>query len=171
MFRLPDPNQNSPKTQVRIWFSHLHNRLSTQSSPSAAMSQERITTTTSSASGYVWTKFDLSRASEGVLLPELDASLSHEALLRTISFTKTHFIKQEPEDSYGENNVSTFQNLLLSWTPKPRYLVLHESVLLCLKINVIYIVPWVLLSLDHIIWMVISKEKQHWNIDKIFCSS
>lgn len=102
------------------------------------MSQERITTTTSSASGYVWTKFDLSRASEGVLLPELDASLSHEALLRTISFTKTHFIKQEPEDSYGENNVSTFQNLLLSWTPKPQYLVLHESVLLCLKINVIY---------------------------------
>lgn len=28
MFRLPDPNRNTPKTQVRIWFSHLHKRLS-----------------------------------------------------------------------------------------------------------------------------------------------
>ncbi|XP_054260828.1 transforming growth factor beta regulator 1-like isoform X1 [Macrosteles quadrilineatus] len=64
--------------------------------------------------GYVWTKFDLSRASEGLVIPEQDAALSYEALLRTINFTRTHLIKQEPEDSYGENNVTTFQNLLLN---------------------------------------------------------
>uniref|UniRef100_A0A1B6JYI9 INO80 complex subunit E N-terminal domain-containing protein n=1 Tax=Homalodisca liturata TaxID=320908 RepID=A0A1B6JYI9_9HEMI len=59
--------------------------------------------------GYIWTKFDLSRANEGLTVPELDASLSYEALLRSITFSKSHIVKQEPEDT-----VSTFQNLLLN---------------------------------------------------------
>lgn len=48
---------------------------------------------------------------------ENDGTLYYNALLRSITFSKSRLesmIKQEPEENYGENNVSQLRNLLLN---------------------------------------------------------
>ncbi|KAL1139433.1 hypothetical protein AAG570_006417, partial [Ranatra chinensis] len=66
--------------------------------------------------GYIWTKFEINPNYEYVA-DETEASLSYSALLRSISFSKSHLepmIKQEPVHEYGaEDNVTALRNILL----------------------------------------------------------
>uniref|UniRef100_A0A1B6CYL5 INO80 complex subunit E N-terminal domain-containing protein n=1 Tax=Clastoptera arizonana TaxID=38151 RepID=A0A1B6CYL5_9HEMI len=67
--------------------------------------------------GYVWTKFEVNRSNSTLSTDENEATLNFNALFRSIAFNKSHLetiIKQEPEENYGENSMSTFRNLLLN---------------------------------------------------------
>uniref|UniRef100_A0A0V0GE77 Putative transforming growth factor beta regulator 1 n=1 Tax=Triatoma dimidiata TaxID=72491 RepID=A0A0V0GE77_TRIDM len=65
--------------------------------------------------GYIWTKFEVNPNYEYVA-DDTEASLSYNALLRSISFSKSHLesmMKHEQNVEYGEDNVTAL-NILLS---------------------------------------------------------
>ncbi|XP_014245835.1 transforming growth factor beta regulator 1 [Cimex lectularius] len=66
--------------------------------------------------GYVWTKFEINPNYEYVA-DEMEASLSYNALLRSILFSKSHLesmIKHESSSSDYLEDVNTLRNMLLS---------------------------------------------------------
>uniref|UniRef100_A0A0A9WII7 Transforming growth factor beta regulator 1 n=2 Tax=Lygus hesperus TaxID=30085 RepID=A0A0A9WII7_LYGHE len=66
--------------------------------------------------GYVWTKFEVNPTYE--YTPDDEASLSYSALLRSISFSKSHMdpgIKDEPPSGeYHEDHTAALRSLLMS---------------------------------------------------------
>lgn len=71
---------------------------------------------TRKCTSYKWSKFEVNRTGEP-LVEENDASLSFDALQRSIAFSKSHMvsvIKEEPTDQLLGNTSATLRDLLMS---------------------------------------------------------